>query len=716
MKLETIVKKKPLSSTYEVVGMTCAACVGRVERALLKVPGISQAEVQLAANTVTVYGDDSTNWPLLADYVSRSGYELQKIREKTQAPTLLKAPLLVALLGSAPLLLPMLVSWIYFVPMPPPWVQFILGSIVQFYPGLRFYRGAWKALQARHSTMDTLVALGTSAAYFLSLYLWIFEGGHHLYFESAAVIIALVILGKSLEEKAKFAALSSLRALDTLRPDLVEVKESDGKWNPMPLASLVIGMHFRAAPGSRIATDGIVTNGASQLDSSFLTGESLPSQVQEGSEVAGGSLNLEGALEIVATAAPGESAIGKITRLVASAQAEKPAVQVLVDRISDFFVPTILVLSVATALIWLLLGATATDAIVHALSVLVIACPCALGLATPLVLVVSLGKAAEKGILYRRPAALEHGASVDFIAFDKTGTLTKGQPTVESVSVVGAHSESQMRAIASMIAAKSHHPYSRAIARSNHMDPSVDFQVREVAGSGVEAVATDGQQFFLGSLQGAQARGVEIQEAHRISELGQVVLADLSSKRPMGYFRFSDAIREESRSVISQLKESGYAMEIWSGDNQQTVDKVAAELGIKGIGQLSPEDKWKRVEARKIQGSKVALVGDGINDAPALASAHLAISMGHGTNAAEENSDVVLLTSNLKLLPLCLRWAKLTQKKIRQNLFFAFVFNLIGIPLAATGGLSPSLAGTAMALSSFLVVQNSLWLKRQMRG
>ncbi len=729
--------------TLAVEGMTCASCVSRVERALRRVDGVVAAEVNLAteqARVTRLAGSAAT--PALLAALQEAGYagrDLAATGGAAAAPARARlgegTRVLVAALLSAPLVLPMLaepfgVHW-----MLPAWWQFALATPVQVWLGARFYRAGWKALRAGAGNMDLLVAIGTSAAYGLSLVQWwrAPDAMPHLYFESAAVVITLVLLGKWLESRAKRQTTDAIRALNALRPDSARVRR-DGREIELPLAQLQLGDTVIVRPGERIATDGRVIEGASHVDESLITGESLPVAKRPGDSVTGGAVNAEGLLALQVTALGAESTLARIVRLVESAQAGKAPIQRLVDQVSAVFVPAVIGVAALTFVgWWLLAGAAPSTALLHAVSVLVIACPCALGLATPTAIMVGTGRAARFGILIKDAQALELAHAVRTVAFDKTGTLTQGRPALVTVTPAPGHTREDVLADAAALQAGSEHPLARAVLQALPAAavPARATDVQAIAGRGIGGVV-QGRTLRLGSGWlmadiGADTAPLRAQ-ADALQAEGRTVswLAELPAGEParlLGLLAFGDALKPGAAAAIAQLKALGVKTLLISGDNAGAARAVGRALGIDDVrAEVMPGDKAAVVAAlRDAPGAgKVAMVGDGINDAPALAAADVGIAMagvdaaGHtlGTDAAMQAAGVTLLRGDPMLVAHTIELSRRTTAKIRQNLFWAFAYNVVGIPLAAFGLLSPVLAGAAMALSSVSVVSNALLLRR----
>ena len=721
---------------FSIDGMTCASCVGRVERALAAVPGVVSATVNLATEGATVALQPGGNIAALLAAVERAGYAAQEIDADSGATALPRpghdAGWRVALAGllSVPLILPMLggllgAHWM----LPAAW-QFLLATPVQLWLGARFYRAGWAALRAGSGNMDLLVALGTSAAYGLSLYLWS-QGVAHLYFESAAVVITLVLLGKWLEARAKRRTLQALQALRALRPDTATVRR-DGVERSVALNDVKVGDEVVVRPGERVPVDGLLIEGASHFDESLLTGESLPVAKDAsdaragGARVTGGAINGEGLVVIRTTAIGAETTLSRIVRLVESAQAKKAPIQKTVDRVSAIFVPVVVAIAVLTLLGWGLFNGDWPAAVVHAVSVLVIACPCALGLATPATLMVGTGLAAQHGILVRDVQALEAMRGVGVVAFDKTGTLTEGRPKLVAIECVEGGDRDALLQEAAAVQAGSEHALARAVTQAAARLPvptATDMQA--VAGRGAQA-RLGALALHLGSGRWMAELGVAIPpalaaRAATLQAQGNSVswLAARGSDaapRLRGLLAFGDAPKAHSAAAIAALHAMGVKTVLVSGDNRGAAEAVARTLGITDVrAEVLPADKARVVAALHeglAPGAKVAMVGDGINDAPALAAADVGLAMATGTDVAMETAGLTLMRGDPMLVAQALSLSRAVTAKIRQNLFWAFVYNVVGIPLAALGALSPVLAGAAMALSSVSVIGNALLLRR----
>ncbi|WP_026437669.1 cation-translocating P-type ATPase [Acidovorax sp. JHL-9] len=748
-------------------GMTCASCVGRVERALRKVPGVQDATVNLATESARiVYGvpPDATGPAmdaLLRRAVRNAGYE-PRAAGQDDAPEDLSPwagflPVGVGLLLSAPLVLPMLGDLFGQHWMLPAWVQFALATPVQFILGARFYKAGWHALKALTGNMDLLVAIGTSAGWGLSMWLWLTaHEGHapHLYFEASAVVVTLVLLGKWLEARAKRQTTAAIRALHALRPDVAHMLGRDGEVD-VPVAEVMAGDRLVVRPGERIPVDGRILEGHTQVDESMLTGEPLPVTREVGAPLTGGSINGDGRVVMQVSAVGAETVLSRIIRLVEDAQAAKAPIQRLVDQVSAVFVPVVLVVALATLLAWLWTGAGFEPAVIHAVAVLVIACPCALGLATPAAIMAGTGVAAKHGILIKDAQALELAHKVDVVAFDKTGTLTVGRPRLTAFEVAPGQDEAAVLAAVASVQSGSEHPLARAVvaaAQERGLQPVAPDGVRAVPGRGTEG-EVQARSYLVGSLRwmdelgvglGALAvRAAELQSSGAtVSALAERTTDGLSGARPpeaanaplggsevtgvpsvgahyvlRAILAFGDEPKAGAREALAALRALGVRTVMVSGDNRGAAEAMARRLGLdpdagEVMAEVLPGDKAARVQALQAGGHTVAMVGDGVNDAPALAAADVGMAMGNGTDVAMHAAGITLMRGDPMLVAAALDISRRTVAKIRQNLFWAFVYNVAGIPLAALGYLNPVVAGAAMALSSVSVMANALLLKR----
>ncbi|BBN52596.1 copper-transporting ATPase [Pseudomonas chlororaphis subsp. aurantiaca] len=716
------------SLELNIGGMTCASCVGRVERALSKVAGVTRVSVNLANERAHVDLLGQVDSADLIAAVDKAGYsatlwqaEHPERDDQQQRLQRERWSLVLAILLALPLVLPMVVQPFGLHWMLPAWAQFVLATPVQFIFGARFYVAAWKAVRAGAGNMDLLVALGTSAGYGLSLYQWAITpagGMPHLYFEASAVVIALVLLGKYLESRAKRQTASAIRALEALRPERA-ILVVDGRERDVAISALRLNDLVLVKPGERFPVDGEVVEGQSHADEALISGESLPVPKQPGDPVTGGAINGEGRLLVKTLALGAETVLARIIRLVEDAQAGKAPIQKLVDRVSQVFVPAVLVLALATLIGWWLYGAPLETALINAVAVLVIACPCALGLATPTAIMAGTGVAARHGILIKDAEALERAHEVSTVVFDKTGTLTSGTPRIAHLDAVDGN-EDHLLQLAGALQRGSEHPLAKAV-----LDLCAERQLavadvsasQSLTGRGI-AGTLDGRQLALGNRRLLEESGLQAGDLAASAKAWETEGRTLSwlieqqpQPRVLGLFAFGDTLKPGALQAVQQLGARHIGSHLLTGDNRGSAKVVAEALGITNVhAEVLPADKAATVAELKKTGV-VAMVGDGINDAPALAAADIGIAMGGGTDVAMHAAGITLMRGDPRLVPAALEISRKTYAKIRQNLFWAFVYNLIGIPLAAFGLLNPVLAGAAMALSSVSVVSNALLLK-----
>ncbi len=720
------------SVQLNIADMTCASCVARVEKALVRVPGVLSATVNLATESAEVISL-APDVDVFQAAVARAGYEASLPTGHPAADDLPKRllpewwPVALAIALSLPLALPMVgmlwgAHW-----MLPGGLQWLLATPVQFWLGARFYSAGARALRAGSGNMDLLVALGTSAAYGLSVYLWLTaEDGAmpHLYFEASAVVITLVLLGKWLETRAKRQTTEAIRALNALRPDVARVRR-DGRELTLPLTQVRVDDCVVIRPGERVPVDGEVSEGASQVDESLITGESLPVAKQVGDPVTGGSVNGEGLLIVRTVAIGAETVLARIVRLVESAQAKKAPIQRLVDRVSAVFVPVVIALAALTFAGWMLSGAGVPNSLLNAVAVLVIACPCALGLATPTAIMVGTGAAARRGILIKDAEALEIAHRITVVAFDKTGTLTEGRPELVAAEPAGGTREALLSRAASLQAG-SEHPLARAVlaaAQREGLAIEAATGMAAVAGRGLSA-QIGGRALRLGSTRFMDELQVDTRlltaRAEQLQSQGYTVswLADVSEAPLLiGLLAFGDTVKPSAQAAVRRLQAAGVRTVLVSGDNRGAAAAVAAALGIDDVrAEVLPEHKAEVIAALRQGGAVVAMVGDGINDAPALAAADVGIAMSTGTDVAMAAAGITLMHGDPARVADAIDISRRTWAKIRQNLFWAFAYNVVGIPLAAFGLLNPVIAGAAMAFSSASVVGNALLLRRWKGG
>ena len=731
-----------LTDDISIGGMTCASCVMRVERALKKQPGVQAATVNLATESARITFDPSViNDGRLRRAVRDAGYEPRTAAQADDAdsasPWAGFMPVAIGLLLSAPLVLPMVGDLFGKHWMLPAWIQFLLATPVQFILGARFYKAGWGALKAMSGNMDLLVAIGTSAGWGLSMWLWLTAEPDvmvHLYFEGSAVVVTLVLLGKWFEVRAKRQTTTAIRALHALRPEIAHVIAKSGTESDVPVAELIVGDTLAVRPGERFAADGVVHEGRTQVDESMLTGEPLPVEKSAGDKLTAGSINGDGRVLMHVTATGSETVLAHIIRLVEDAQVAKAPIQRLVDQVAAVFVPVVLVLALITLVGWWWARGSGELALIHAVAVLVIACPCALGLATPAAIMAGTGVAAKQGILIKDVQALELAHKVDVVAFDKTGTLTVGQPRLTAIVAAPGIAEDELLSHAAAVQRGSEHPLARAVvaaADARALPASAGAQnVHAVPGRGTEGTVGEAD-WLIGSLRWMQEIGVSLgtlaDQAAQLQAGGATVSAVAKRSGSVlqlcGLLAFGDEPKVGAKEALQALRERGLRLVMISGDNRGAAMAMARRLGLRDdevMADVLPGDKAAAVAALQTdaQGGRhiVAMVGDGVNDAPALAAADVGIAMGTGTDVAMHAAAITLMRGDVSLVADALEISKRTVAKIRQNLFWAFAYNAAGIPLAAFGYLSPVVAGAAMAMSSVSVVTNALLLKRWTPG
>ena len=721
-------KKTLIHHSLLIQGMTCASCVARIEKSLQKISGVQHATVNLATETATIQSTSNVTNEQLIAAVQKTGYQATvardtSIKNNTQADSEL-IKVIAGLVLSLPLFAPMLLSVFGIHWMLSGWTQWFLASIVQFWLGARFYKAGWKALIALTGNMDLLVALGTSAGYGLSVYQLIYANSEmpHLYFEASAVVISLVLLGKWLETRAKRQTASAIRALQALKPEFARVRRQEIEQD-IAIAHVVMGDLVVVRAGERVAVDGIIKEGSSHLDESFITGESLPVSKNIGDTVIGGSINSDELLVVEATAIGTESTLSKIIRMVENAQAAKAPIQRLVDKVSEVFVPVVILIALATFIAWWIIGGDVQVAIINAVAVLVIACPCALGLATPTAIMAGTGVGAQHGILIKDAEALETAHRVSLVAFDKTGTLTEGKPRVVELKAINEDINALLH-LAASLQTGSEHPLARAVldkAQQLSIKASPVTEFKTLAGRGISGRIKANATLYLGNSRLMQELGVDISSVSKITQdwsaqgrtVSWLACGESAAINLVGVFAFGDQIKANAQQAIAQLQAIGIKTALITGDNIGSATMVAQKLGIDNVmADVLPADKANIVNDFKQQGYVVAMVGDGINDAPALATADVGIAMSTGTDVAMHTAGITLMQGNPALVADALDISRRTYNKIKQNLFWAFIYNLVGIPLAAMGLLNPVIAGAAMAFSSVSVVSNALLLRR----
>ena len=740
-------------SVFPVGGMTCASCVARVEQALSSVPGVISANVNLASEKATVEYIEGTEFAELRRAVKEAGYELGSEAETLEDVTTAAQReirmvrnrfIFAAVLGLAIMVLGFGPSFIG-----KPYLLWALATPVQFWAGWRFYRGAWGALRHRTTDMNTLIAVGTSAAYFYSMVAVLFPGlfvarglEPHVYFDTAAVIIALILLGRFLESRARGQTSAAIKKLIGMQPKTALVIR-DGEEKEIPVDDVQVDDLILVRPGERVPVDGIIRQGYSSIDESMITGESIPVEKKIGDEVIGATINKTGSFQFEATKVGKDTTLAQIIRLVEEAQGSKAPIQRLADVIASYFVPTVIGIATITFIIWYLLGPAPalTFALLNFVAVLIIACPCALGLATPTAIMVGTGKGAENGVLIRSAEALEISHKIRTVLLDKTGTLTRGEPKVTDVITVPPSSQEEVLRLAASAERSSEHPLAEAIVKAASekkltLSPASDFNA--VPGHGVEA-SVEGKKLLLGNLKLIKDRGLSLngleEEANRLWEKGKTVMFLGVDSRVVGIIALADTLKPGAKEAIEALHKMSTEVVMLTGDNRRTAEAIAQEVGVdRVLAEVLPEHKAQEVKKLQEEGKVVAMVGDGINDAPALAQADIGIAIGTGTDVAMETGDITLISGDLTGIVTAISLSKRTMRTIKQNLFWAFAYNTALIPVAAGvlyfvfgsagvpsglhfilgdyGFLNPILAAAAMAASSLTVVSNSLRLRR----
>ncbi len=715
-----------------ISGMTCAACSARLEKVLSRTSGVASTSINLATEqaSITAPVGVCSQADLIA-IIRKAGFDAspttsatEQLAAKERADQALdkkeRMHVLLAAGLTLPLALPMLLMPLGIHIGLPGWLQLILASPVQFWLGARFYEGAYRSLRSGAGNMDLLVVMGTSAAWGLSAWVTIFPGstmGDHLYFESSAMIITLVLFGKWMERRARRSAASAIRALMDLRPDSARV-ERNGTLVETAVETILPGEIVVVRPGERVPVDGIIIEGISQLDESLITGESLPVNREVGDPVTGASVNGEGLLRIRTTTIGAESTLARIIRLVENAQASKAPIQHLVDQISAIFVPVVVAIAVLTFACWALIDGSMQMAFLAAVSVLVIACPCALGLATPTAIMVGTGMAARHGILIKDANALEHAFKIDTLVFDKTGTLTEGHPALDQITAFDDQTNHLLQ-LAASAQQGSEHPLAKAALRHAselgiELLPVTAFTA--LPGRGLKARVGE-HNLLIGSRRLMLEQGVDPSAFPQQAEEEQQTLMWIADRRDqiqlLGFISVTDPVKANAKQAITELRALGIEPVMLTGDNRQVANTVAASVGItQVVAEVLPEDKASQIRRLKSQGRSVAMVGDGINDAPALAAADISMAMGTGSDVAMHTAGITLMRGDPALVAQALAIARATRRKIWQNLFWALIYNLVAIPMAAFGLLTPVIAGAAMAMSSVSVVSNSLLLRR----
>ncbi|MCL2851554.1 MAG: heavy metal translocating P-type ATPase [Defluviitaleaceae bacterium] len=737
-----------ISSRIRITGMTCAACSGRIERKLSAADGVRLASVNLTLEEATVsYNEQQLSLDDILKMVEGMGYgaskkasrkeEQEKIEELHRKDTRsLTFELILSIILSTPMVVGMVldITGIHenfaglhdlTIFLHNPWFQLILTTPVQFYVGRRFYIQGYKALRNGSASMDLLIAKGTTAAFALSVYNGFFApyAGYaampDLYFEVSAVIITLVLLGKYFERTAKNKTTSAIKKLIGLSPKTARV-ERGGEQVDIPIEEVMVGDILHVRPGEKVPVDGIITWGRSSIDESMLTGESLPVEKTVGDMAIGATVNKFGSFTMEAARVGEETALAQIIRLVEEAQGGKAPIQKIVDKLCNVFVPAAIAIAVVTFLGWSLITGDIGAAIIYAVAVLVIACPCALGLATPTAIMVGTGLGAQHGILIKGGEPLERSHEISAIVFDKTGTITKGKPDVTDVITLGDMPEDEMLRICAIAEKKSEHPLGEVIyaygkERGQGSIPDPD-EFESIPGKGVRAKIS-GMDVYMGTRKLMGELGVEISEHEEclitLENAGKTAMLALVDNELLGIVAVSDTLKETSKEAVDKLLDMNMEVYMLTGDNARTAKAIAEQVGISNvIAEVLPQNKVAEVEKLRKAGHVVAMVGDGINDAPALVAADVGLAMSTGTDVAVESSDITLLNGDLLMVPQSIKLSRKTMRKIKQNLFWAFIYNAIAIPFAALGMLSPMIAGAAMAFSSVSVVLNCLTLKK----
>ncbi|WP_139490681.1 heavy metal translocating P-type ATPase [Brevibacillus dissolubilis] len=720
-------------ATLDVKGMTCAACATRIEKGLKKVPGVTEANVNLNMERATIqYNPEEVSVTDLIQKVKDIGYEAHihtddqpKADNKEEELSRHKYRFIASAILSLPLLYTMIAHFGFHGAYMPhwlmnPWVQLALATPVQFIIGWPFYRSAFKALKNGSANMDVLVSLGTSAAYFYSLAATLAGRGDQLYFETSAVLITLIILGKWFEAIAKGRTSEAIKKLMGLQAKNATVIRNNQEMS-IPIEEVIVGDEILVKPGEKIPVDGVVLTGNSAVDESMLTGESVPVDKKQGDEVIGATINKNGVLTFRATKIGKDTALAQIIKVVEDAQGSKAPIQRMADVISNVFVPIVVGLAVLVFLAWYFFvdAGNFAHALENAIAVLVIACPCALGLATPTSIMVGTGKGAEHGILFKGGEHLEAAHKLDTIVLDKTGTITKGEPSLTDVIPYGNFQADEMLRLTATAEKNSEHPLAEAIVKGA-LEKGVGLTTSEsfeaIPGFGLRA-QVEGRTLYIGTRKLMNRENIDITQAisqmEQLESDGKTAMLVAIDNQLAGMVAVADTIKESSREAIAELKKLGLEVVMITGDNRRTAEAIARQVGVDTIrAEVLPEDKAKEVEAFQKQGKKVAMVGDGINDAPALATADVGMAIGTGTDIAMEAADITLMRGELTSIAEAIKLSKKTMGNIKQNLFWALFYNTIGIPIAAIGLLAPWVAGAAMAFSSVSVVLNALRLKR----
>ncbi|AFK86342.1 MULTISPECIES: heavy metal translocating P-type ATPase [Thermoanaerobacterium] len=717
-----------------LIGMSCASCATKIEKTLNKLPGVYKANVNFATEEASVeYNSDAISVEQMAKAIRDIGYDAKEKKdnaldyEKDERDAEIKRTKTMVIISSIltfPLLLAMILK-VFKLPagiLEVPWFQILLATPVQFIIGYRYYKGAWHNLKNMSANMDTLVALGTSAAYFYSLYN-VFtkpmsEVHNYLYFEASAVVITLITLGKMLEAIAKGKTSEAIKKLMGLQAKTARVIRN-GEEIDIPIEEVKVGDVVIVRPGEKIPVDGVIVEGSSAIDESMITGESIPVDKNVNDEVIGATINKTGTFKFKATKVGKDTVLSQIIKMVEDAQGSKAPIQEIADKVSGVFVPVVIGIAVITFLIWYLVLGNLNAGVISAVSVLVIACPCALGLATPTSVMVGTGKGAENGILIKGGEYLQKAKEINAIVLDKTGTITKGEPVVTDVISFSQLKEDDLLYIAGIAEKNSEHPLGKAIVNKSKEkceklpDPS---KFETIPGYGICAIINE-KEYYIGNRRLMDRQSVDISDIkHYLEDLeseGKTVMILSSEGKVLGVIAVADVPKEDSAKAIQELKALNIDVYMITGDNAKTAEAIAKQVGIAHVlAEVLPEKKAEEVIKLQKQGKIVAMVGDGINDAPALAQSDLGIAIGTGTDVAIETSDITLISGSLMSLVTAIKLSRATMRNIYQNLFWAFIYNTIGIPFAAAGLLNPAIAGGAMAFSSVSVVSNALRLRR----
>ncbi len=735
---EVIREKTDEQVDLKISGMTCAACAARIEKKLKGLEGVKQANVNLSTEKArVVYQPGQAKISEMIQSIQNLGYNAERVEDtnidhqqeaKDREISSLRWLLITSAVLSLPLVIAMVLS-LFKIHSPlatflhNPYFQLVIATPVQFIIGARFYKQSYFALRSGSANMDVLIAMGTSAAYFFSLYNVFYEVVPQgmmksLYFEASAIIITLILLGKYLEAVAKGRTSEAIKKLAQLQAKTARVIRS-GREVDIPVEEVELGEIIVVRPGEKVPVDGKIIEGTSALDESMLTGESLPVDKQAGDLVFGATLNKFGTFKFEATRVGRDTALAQIIKMVEDAQGSKAPIQQIADRVAGVFVPVVLAIAFITFLAWYLSGGGINKSLISAVAVLVIACPCALGLATPTAIMVGTGKGAENGILIKGGEHLEMAYKLNAVVLDKTGTITKGKPEVTDIIALGEVNLDHLLFLAAQAEKGSEHPlgatiYEKGRAEYDHLPDPDSFEA--IPGKGVKAVV-NGKEIYLGTRRLMIDNGIIVEPIEAsisaLEDMGKTAMLMAINSRLEAIIAVADTVKENSREAIQDLQNMGIEVYMITGDNRRTAEAIARQVGITNVlAEVLPENKAEEVQRLKAAGKAVAMVGDGINDAPALATAHIGMAMGTGTDVAMEAADITLMRGDLRTIPASIRLSRQTIRKIKQNLFWAFIYNIIGIPFAALGMLNPIIAGAAMAFSSVSVVTNSLSLKR----